>query len=263
MESIKNIDFGFEFMKISELNKRIKKCNKCGLYETRINALCGEGNLKAKLMLIAQAPGENEDKQGRMFIGPSGKVLDELLEKAQIKRKEIYMTNLIKCALPKNRKPKQDEIEICCKYLEQEIALINPDFLVPLGFYVTKYIFEKYSFPQFSKKEFHEIIGKIVLADKRKIFPLTHPAALLYNDSFKDIVVKNYKKLKILSQTCKWYNSCPLKWFYEKDMLDIKWIELYCRGDWESCVRYQMEERDEYHPDNMLPDGSIDEKLRI
>jgi len=82
-------------MEIDELNKMIKECKKCRLSETRMNAICGEGNLNAKIMLIAQAPGEKEDKEGRMFIGPSGKVLDELLSTAGIKRDEIYMTNLI------------------------------------------------------------------------------------------------------------------------------------------------------------------------
>jgi len=78
-------------MKISSLNKEIQECEKCGLYKTRINVLTGEGNLNARLMLIAQAPGENEDKQGRMFIGPSGKVLDELLENdSNQKKRNLY-----------------------------------------------------------------------------------------------------------------------------------------------------------------------------
>ena len=98
-------------MEIDELNKQIKECKRCRLSQTRINAICGEGNLNAKIMLIAQAPGEKEDRVGRMFVGPSGKVLEELLNKAGIKRDEIYMTNLIKCILPKYRKPKQDEIK--------------------------------------------------------------------------------------------------------------------------------------------------------
>lgn len=125
--------WGKKIMEIEKFNKEIKKCSRCRLSETRINALCGEGNINAKLMLIAQAPGENEDREGKMFIGSSGKVLDELFKKANIDRKEIYMTNLIKCMLPKYRRPKQDEIEICSKYLDKEIALINPKTLVPLG----------------------------------------------------------------------------------------------------------------------------------
>jgi DNA polymerase len=87
-------------MSIKDVNAEIKRCSRCRLSETRIHALCGEGNLSAKLMLIAQAPGENEDRSGTMFIGPSGKVLDELLKMNDIDRKNIYMTNLIKCMLP-------------------------------------------------------------------------------------------------------------------------------------------------------------------
>ena len=119
---------------IEVLNEQIRRCNKCRLVETRTNALCGEGNLHAQIMLIAQAPGKNEDREGRMFIGPSGKVLDELLKTIRIDRKEIYMTNLIKCMLPKNRKPKFDEIGACSRYLDREIELIDPDILAPLGY---------------------------------------------------------------------------------------------------------------------------------
>jgi len=149
-------------MKIEELNKRIKGCKDCRLSETRINALCGEGNLKARIMLIAQAPGENEDREGKMFIGPSGRVLNELLRSAEISRQEIYMTNLIKCMLPKYRKPKQDEIEACSHYLNKEIELINPQVLVPLGYYATKYIFQRYGIFLPEKKEFSLVYSQLV-----------------------------------------------------------------------------------------------------
>lgn len=87
------------------LNAEIRTCRRCRLAKSRINALCGEGDLHAELMLIAQAPGEKEDREGKMFISPSGRVLDELLAGVGIQREKIYMTNLIKCMLPKNRKP--------------------------------------------------------------------------------------------------------------------------------------------------------------
>ncbi len=188
---------------IINLNKEIKKCHKCRLSETGINALCGEGNQNANLMLIAQAPGEKEDREGRMFIGPSGKVLDKLLIKADINRKEIYMTNLIKCMLPKNRKPKQDEIKVCSDYLNEEIKLVNPKILVPLGYYAIKYIFEKYavSFP--SKQEFHTICGNPIVVENKIIFPLQHPASILYDNSREDEMIKNYRKMKILLMNCK------------------------------------------------------------
>jgi len=249
-------------MKIDELNERIKGCKKCRLSETRINAICGEGNLKAKVMLIAQAPGENENREGKMFVGPSGKVLDELLKLAEITKQEIYMTNLIKCRLPKYRKPKQDEIEACSHYLNKEIELIDPQVLVPLGYYATKYIFQKYSILLPSKTEFSSICSRLFLAKDKKILPLPHPAVLLYNPDLKEDLIKGYRKLKVLSKDCKWYPLCPMKRFYEKGNLDKKWIELYCKGDWESCIRYQMEEKGLPHPDWMLPDGTIDEYLR-
>jgi uracil-DNA glycosylase family 4 len=271
--------------KLEDLNKDIKECKRCRLCETRINTLCGEGNSSSKLMLVAQAPGKQENKEGRMFIGPSGKKLDELLAEVGIARNELYMTNLIKCMLPKYRKPKQDEIEICSQYLDKEIELINPQIITPLGYYATKYIFEKYlpgaclpnrqglqagniSAPN-TKSEFSTVYGKIFLPARhltggtqdRKILPLQHPVALLYNDSIREEMIKNYRKMKILTVECKWFPVCPLKRFYEEGKIDKKWIELYCRGDWENCVRYWMEEEGKPHSDYMLPDGSIAERL--
>ncbi len=185
-------------MNIDELNKMIKNCRRCRLSETRTNAVCGEGNLNAKIMLIAQAPGEKEDKAGRMFVGPSGKVLDELLTLAGIKRQEIYMTNLIKCMLPNYRRPKEDEIKTCSYYLDEEIKLINPKILVPLGYYATCYIFQKYNISLPLTQKFSSIYGRVFLADNKKIFPLPHPATMLYNPNFKQDLIENYRKLHMV-----------------------------------------------------------------
>ncbi len=249
-------------MRVDKLNRMIEECKRCRLSETRTNAICGEGNLNAKIMLIAQAPGKEEDREGRMFIGPSGKVLDELLSEAGIRREEIYMTNLLKCMLPKNRRPKQDEIEACSYYLEEEIKLINPEILVPLGYYASRYILQRYGIPLLSRDKFPSVLGKLFLAEGRKILPLAHPASVLYNPELKRDVVKSYRKLQVLLKSCKWYPLCPMRRFYESGKLDRRWIELYCKGDWESCVRYQMEEEGKPHPDWMLPDGTIDERLK-
>jgi len=249
-------------MRIEDLNSDIRKCRKCRLSETRQNVLCGEGNINAKLMIIAQAPGENEDREGKMFIGPSGKELDELLENSTVDKKQIYMTNLIKCMLPKCRRPKQDEIEICSAYLDKEIEILDTAVLVPLGYYATKYIFSKYDITVPLKKESYTVFGTLYVTRERKIFPLSHPAAVLYNNSIKKEIIEKYRKLKVLLIDCKWYPVCPMKRFYEEGYLEKEWINRYCQGDWENCVRYQMEERGEFHPDWMLPDGNIDEKLK-
>lgn len=248
---------------IEKLNQKIKECRKCRLSETRSNALCGEGDINSRVILIAQAPGEKEDRDGKMFIGPSGKVLDELLEKSGVSREEIYMTNLIKCMLPGYRKPKQDEIDICSQYLEREIEIIGPSILVPLGYYATRYIFNRYNILVPTKSEFNNVYTRGFLLNGKKVFPLQHPASVLHNNSVREEVIKNYHKLKALLTDCKWYQVCPMKRYYESGMLDKKWVELYCKGNWESCVRYWMEERGEEHPDWMLPDGTIDKKLRL
>ncbi|MCD6560324.1 MAG: uracil-DNA glycosylase [Deltaproteobacteria bacterium] len=148
-------------MMIHKLNDEIRSCRKCRLCDTRIHALCGEGNLKSKLMIIAQAPGENEDREGKMFIGPSGKVLDELLEITDISRTDIYMTDLIKCMLPRYRRSKQDEIKICRKYLNKEIDLIDPSVISSLGFFATRYLFHLYGVTLPPKPGFHEVYGKL------------------------------------------------------------------------------------------------------
>lgn len=183
---------------LENLNKEIRKCKKCSLAETRINAICGEGNPHAKLILIAQAPGETEDREGRMFIGPSGKVLDKLLAWINIDRQEIYMTNLVKCMLPKYRRPKSEEIKICSQYLDREIELINSRILASLGYYASRYIFEKYYLPLPFKKEFREVYGKVFDAGNKKIIPLQHPAAVLHNSSLEDPMVRNYRKMQVL-----------------------------------------------------------------
>lgn len=203
MERVLKTVEGAIAMKLDDLNEEIKRCQKCRLSKSRINALCGEGDPSAKLMLIAQAPGENEDREGKMFIGPSGKVLDELLEMADIDRKETYMTNLVKCMLPKYRKPKQDEISACSHYLDSEIELINPQILAPLGYHAIKYIFEKYAIVLPPKAEFHKVFGKVFLIGDKKIIPLQHPAAVLYNHSIKMVLIKNYRKMRVLLTDCK------------------------------------------------------------
>jgi uracil-DNA glycosylase family 4 len=248
---------------LESLNHRIRNCKRCRLSATRKHALAGEGNLNAKIMFIALSPGEKEDSENKMFIGPSGHILDKLFYEAGIERGSIYMTNLLKCILPKNRKPKTDEIESCTRFIYEEILIINPEIIVPLGYYATRTILMKYhvSFSA-AREDFKELYGKLIFSDNQKILPLPHPSSLLYNRSFEPGIINKYKKLQILLHECKWFVMCPMKRFYEEGRLEKKWIELYCKGDWGNCIRYKMEEQGHYHPDWMLPDGALDENLR-
>jgi len=245
-----------------DLRREIQTCARCALSATKRHPLCGEGNVNARIFLVAQAPGEKEDREGRMFIGPSGKVLDELLSEAGVAREEIYMTNLIKCTLPKNRRPKTAEIERCAPYLEKELEAVDPEVVAPMGRHAVNYILKKYGLDVPSKEAFGERCGTLLWTGEKKVLPLYHPAAMLHGPSLEDKMKNDYRKLGVLRADCKWYPLCPMKFYHDRGMLDRTWIELYCKGDWERCVRYAMEQRGQAHPDWMLPDGSIDRRLQ-
>ena len=180
------------------LNYQIRACKRCSLSVTRKHALTGEGNIDARIMFIALSPGVKEDSQNRMFIGPSGQVFNKLLHAAGIDRELVFMTNLVKCMLPKNRKPNIDEIEACSQFLNEEISIIQPEVIVPLGSYATRAILTKYQAdPQSTEMSFTNINGKLLLINNKKLFPLPHPASLLYNPSFEPDTIEKYKKLKL------------------------------------------------------------------
>ena len=179
------------------LNYQIRVCERCSLSVTRKHALTGEGNIDARIMFVALSPGVKEDSQNRMFVGPSGQVFNKLLHAAEIDRELVFMTNLVKCMLPNNRKPTMDEIELCSEFLDEEISIIQPEVIVPLGSYSTRAILTKYhTDPQSTEMSFTNINGKLLSINNKKIFPLSHPAALLYNPSFEPDTIEKYKKLK-------------------------------------------------------------------
>ena len=185
--------------KINNLNNRLRACKECRLVSTRKNVLLGEGNVDSRLMIIALAPGKMEDLENKMFVGPSGQILNKLFNAAGIDRKLVYMTNLIKCTLPKNRRPKMDEIAACSQFLDEEIRIINPEVIVPLGYYATRYILNKYrADPPAARGDFAVLYGELVFSEKKKIMPLPHPASLIYNPSFEPETIEKYKKLQIL-----------------------------------------------------------------
>jgi uracil-DNA glycosylase family 4 len=179
-----------------ELNREIRNCRKCKLWLTRKHALPGEGNISSKVVLIAQAPGYTEDKEGRMFVGPSGKKLDELFAEVGVDRREIFMTNILRCVLPHYRRPRQKEIDTCTPYLNREIELINPKIIGTLGYVAARYIFKQYGINE--ELKFPDVCGKIFSVKNNNIILLRHPAAPLYDNSVYKKMVKNYGKLRIL-----------------------------------------------------------------
>jgi|TARA_B100000953_G_scaffold81742_1_gene66679 DNA polymerase len=118
---------------LQTLNTIIKNCKKCKLHETRINTVFGEGSANAKVMIIGEAPGKDEDISGKPFVGRAGKLLTEILSSINLERNDIFITNTVKCRPPENRNPHDDEIKSCSGYLDEQIKLINPKVIVLLG----------------------------------------------------------------------------------------------------------------------------------
>ncbi len=185
--------------KIEEELKKIKEevlnCKKCSLYKTRIYPVIGEGNHQAKMIFIGESPGAQENKTGRPFCGAAGKILDEVLESIGIKRKEVYICNILKCKPPRNRNPQKEEIEACVSYLERQIEIIKPKIICTLGNYSTAYIMEKYGLKD-KIQGISKIRGKVFEIENLKIIPLYHPAVATYNPNMKEILKKDFKILE-------------------------------------------------------------------
>lgn len=179
------------------LNYQIRSCENCGLSASRKHALPGEGNVGSGIMIVALSPGAKENLANRMFVGPAGQVLDKLFYKAGIRREDLFMTNLIKCMLPGNRKPKADEIASCGQFMDDEIALIQPELIVPLGQVAAKAVLDRFqNGPEEYAYRERIVFGSVLEMKGQKILPLNHPASLLYNPSYEADTIRKYEKLK-------------------------------------------------------------------
>ena len=118
---------------LDKIAKEIAKCQKCPLGQQRTKSVSGEGDPNTQIMFVGEAPGKQEDLQGKPFVGAAGKLLDELLLLIGLKRKDIFITNIVKCRPPANRDPLPQEIDACLHYLEQQIKIIQPKLIVTLG----------------------------------------------------------------------------------------------------------------------------------
>lgn len=173
------------------LDAEVKTCTKCELHKGRKNAVLGEGPADAKIMFVGEGPGQNEDEQGKPFVGSAGRLLTELLESIGLKRTDVYITNIVKCRPPNNRAPKKLEVETCNPYLAEQIRLIKPRIICPLGTPAITTILGV----EYSATKSH---GQLARRDGRMIFPMYHPAAALYDASLKHILASDFGTLKTL-----------------------------------------------------------------
>ncbi len=169
-------------LRINRLRDQISVCQRCRLCQTRTNTVPGEGSVDASIMFIGEAPGHNEDLQGKPFVGRAGEVFDQLLQSAGMTRQEIFLCNILKCRPPDNRNPLSDEIRSCVGSLDLQIKLIDPQILAPMGNFAATYIFEKFSLPA---QKITAIHGKIFPIHtpwgEKRIVPLFHPAVATYD----------------------------------------------------------------------------------
>lgn len=164
---------------LDELKQRILDCKRCGLAAKRRTVVFGDGNPDAKIMLIGEAPGMEEDIQGKVFVGPAGQLLTNILAAIHLDRDDIYITNILKCRPPQNRDPQEDEQTICSVHLFKQIEIIQPRFILALGRIAGQFLSgEKGSV-------MNDLRNKIYSVKGSQMMVTYHPAALLRNPELK------------------------------------------------------------------------------
>lgn len=176
-------------MTLSLLEKRIDGCKRCLLSKNRKNIVFGTGNTKAKLMIVGEAPGEEEDIRGEPFVGSAGQLLTRMLESINIKRDEVYITNIVKCRPPGNRNPLSEEIDSCIEFLWEQIKCIKPKIIFALGNVSAQTLLK-------TKERISELRGKFYDLAGIKVLPSYHPAFLLRNPEKKKEAWQDLKRLK-------------------------------------------------------------------
>lgn len=180
--------------KLDELNKYWQQNCTCKLKETATQAVFGDGNADSEVIFVGEAPGKNEDIEGRPFVGAAGKFLEEMLGNIKKKREDIYITNIIKYRPPNNRDPEPEEKEACNQWLIDEIKIISPKLIIFLG---------RHSMMRFFPEEkISNLHGKLLIKTtsefgKQAFMPLYHPAAALYNGSMRETLIKDFKKVPV------------------------------------------------------------------
>lgn len=182
---------------LERIAKEIREFKGLEIARKATHAVPGEGNPDAQIMFIGEAPGRNEDLQGRPFVGQAGKLLEKtLLETLGMKREEVYITNIIKYRPPDNRDPLPEEIEVCKGWLDRQIEIISPKIITTLGrFSMAKFIPDVTISKVHGKARFHELPA---ISHKLIIFPMYHPAAALRAGSMMQEFVADFNKLKDL-----------------------------------------------------------------
>jgi DNA polymerase len=178
-----------KFDNLKEVKELALECQRCGLRENCTQVVFGSGNNQSPLMFVGEGPGRDEDKQGLPFVGRAGKLLDRILTEAEIERDEVYISNIIKCRPPNNRKPTEEEMKTCLWILAQEIKFVDPKIIVPLGSTALRGLLDPAG-------KITKVRGNWEERKGRYFLPTFHPAALLRDERKKKPVWLDFLKIK-------------------------------------------------------------------
>lgn len=174
---------------LSQLQTSISDCQNCGLSETRKHVVFGEGNPRADILFVGEAPGKNEDEQNRPFIGMAGKILTGLLEKIGMTREDVFITNVVKCRPPENRNPAKEEIQACIPHLWKQIELIQPKLVATLGNFAAHVVLGR-------KVAITQVRGQHFRINNFIVFPMLHPAATLHQGNLRPALEEDFQNLR-------------------------------------------------------------------
>jgi len=165
---------------LAELRERIGDCQRCKLWNGRTHIVFGTGNPDTRLLFVGEGPGEEEDRQGKPFVGRAGELLTKMIGAMGLVRDDVYIANVIKCRPPQNRNPEEDEITACRPFLEEQIEIIRPEVICALGTFAAHTLLK-------TEVKISGLRGKIHVKDNYKIVPTFHPAYLLRNAGQKHL----------------------------------------------------------------------------
>ncbi|MCX5845691.1 MAG: uracil-DNA glycosylase [Deltaproteobacteria bacterium] len=178
---------------LEDVRNELGDCQRCSLGRVRINLVFGEGNSKAELVFVGEAPGGDEDTQGRPFVGRAGQLLTKIIEAMGLKRQDVYICNILKCRPPGNRNPRPEEINACELFLVKQLKAINPRVICALGTFAAHTLLKTDVPISILRGKFHSYQGI-------KLMPTYHPAFLLRNQGSKKLVWEDIQKImKVLS----------------------------------------------------------------
>ena len=175
--------------RLEALATQIRSCVQCPLHATRTKAVPGEGTPSARVMLIGEAPGRDEDQRGQPFVGAAGRFLDQMLAGSGVNRGDLFITNMVKCRPENNRPPRKREVDTCTAlYLFEQIELINPALIMLLGSVATRKLL--------GVNSVNEVRGRVIEHNNRKYLAGYHPAASFYREDMAENIRQDFALLR-------------------------------------------------------------------